>query len=385
MADKDSSQEKTEDPTEKRKQDSRKKGQVARSRELGTAVVMMAAAISLMFAGLPVVESIAQLFETSYTLSRQQIFSSDSPSLILIAGSKDVLFAMAPILIILLVASIIGPALTGGWIFSGDSIRPKLSKLNPIEGMKRIFSVKGLMEMVKAFAKFLVVLATSMVLIYMYSPRILDLAKQDLSAAIANGGDVVLWSFLILCSSLLLIAAIDVPFQIYQHTKQLKMTKQEVKDEMKDSEGKPEVKSRIRQLQMEMAQRRMMEDVPSADVVITNPSHFSVALKYHDLMPAPVVVAKGVDRVALRIREVAIENKVTIVEAPPLARAVYHTSSIGSEIHEDLYVSIAQVLAYVYQLNMYTQGEGPLPDELTDFDLPNNMQFDIDGNPPDLD
>ncbi|MBV1872348.1 MAG: EscU/YscU/HrcU family type III secretion system export apparatus switch protein, partial [Gammaproteobacteria bacterium] len=156
MAEKDSSQEKTEDPTEKRKEDSRKKGQVARSRELGTAVVMMAAAISLMFAGLPVVESIAQLFETSYTLSRQQIFSSDSPSLILIAGSKDVLIAMAPILIILLVASIIGPALTGGWIFSGDSIRPKLSKLNPIEGMKRIFSVKGLMEMVKAFAKFLV-------------------------------------------------------------------------------------------------------------------------------------------------------------------------------------------------------------------------------------
>ena len=385
MADKDSSQEKTEDPTEKRKQDSRKKGQVARSRELGTAVVMMAAAISLMFAGLPVVESIAQLFETSYTLTRQQIFSSDSPSIILIAGSKDVLIAMAPILIILLVASIIGPALTGGWIFSGDSIRPKLSKLNPIEGMKRIFSVKGLMEMVKAFAKFLVVLATSMVLIYMYSPRILDLAKQDLSGAIANGSDVVLWSFLILCSSLLLIAAIDVPFQIYQHTKQLKMTKQEVKDEMKDSEGKPEVKSRIRQLQMEMAQRRMMEDVPSADVVITNPSHFSVALKYNELMPAPLVVAKGVDRVALRIREIAIENKVVIVEAPPLARAVYHTSSIGSEIHEELYVSIAQVLAYVYQLNMYTQGEGPLPDELTDFELPGNMQFDVDGNSPDLD
>ena len=382
MAEKDSSQEKTEDPTEKRKQDSRKKGQVARSRELGTAVVMMAGAVSLMYAGFPIIESISSLFRTSYTLSRQQIFSSDSASLILISGSKDVIFAMSPILIILLVASIIGPSLTGGWIFSGESIKPKLSKLNPIEGMKRIFSVKGLMEMVKAFAKFLVVLATSLVLIYFFSPKILDLSKQDLSVAIYNGSDLVLWCFLILCSSLLLIAAIDVPFQIYQHTKQLKMTKQEVKDEMKDSEGKPEVKSRIRQMQMEIAQRRMMADVPEADVVITNPTHFSVALKYHDLMPAPVVVAKGVDKIALKIREIAVENNVIIVEAPPLARAVYHTSSIGNEIHEDLYISIAQVLAYVYQLNMYTSGEGPLPDDLTDFDLPGNMQFDAEGNGP---
>lgn len=380
MAEKDSSQEKTEQPTEKRKQDSRKKGQVARSRELGTAVVMMAGAIALLYAGFPIVDSLTELFRQNYSLSRQQIFARDSGSLMLISGGKEVLASMIPIFSILLVASIIGPGMVGGFFFSGESIKPKLSKLNPVEGMKRIFSVKGLMEMVKAFAKFLVVLATSMVLIYFLAPKILDLAKQDLSTAILNGSEITAWCFLILCSSLLLIAAIDVPFQIYQHTKQLKMTKQEVKDEMKDSEGKPEVKSRIRQMQMEIAQRRMMADVPTADVVITNPTHFSVALKYNELMPAPIVVAKGVDNIALKIREIAVENDVVIVEAPPLARAVYHTAAIGHEIHEDLYVSVAQVLAYVYQLNMYTNGEGPLPDQVVDFDIPDDMQFDEEGN-----
>ncbi|MBL4607962.1 MAG: flagellar biosynthesis protein FlhB [Pseudomonadales bacterium] len=380
MAEKDSSQEKTEEPTEKRKQDSRKKGQVARSRELGTAVVMMAGAISLLFVGHPIVDSITKLFKQNYILTRAQIYSSDSGPNMLISGWHEVFISMIPIFAILFVASILGPGMVGGFFFSTDSIKPKLSKLNPVEGMKKIFSVKGLMEMVKAFAKFLVVLGTSMVLIYLFSPKIVDLAKQDLDAAILNGSHIAAWCFLILCSSLLLIAAIDVPFQIFQHNKQLKMTKQEVKDEMKDSEGKPEVKSRIRQMQMEIAQRRMMSDVPTADVVITNPTHFSVALKYNDFMAAPVVVAKGVDQIALKIREIAVENDVVIVEAPPLARAVYHTAAIGSEIHEDLYVSVAQILAYVYQLNLYTAGEGPLPDEVVDFDIPNNMQFDEDGN-----
>lgn len=376
MAENDSSQEKTEQPTEKRKKDAREKGQIARSRELSMAVVMMAGAISMFTSGASIVEAMSDIFRRSYMLSRHDIFEPESASQYLMSSSQHALLVLIPVFIILLLASIIGPAMLGGWLFSIDSVRPKLSKLNPIEGMKRIYSVKGLMEMVKAFAKFVVVLVFSVFIIYFYLPEIASLANQDVISAIVNGAEICAWSFLLLCSSLLLIAAIDVPFQLMDYNKQVKMTKQEVKDEMKDSEGKPEVKSKIRQLQMQMAQRRMMADVATADVVITNPTHFSVALKYNAQMRAPVVVAKGVDAIALKIREIAKENNVVIVSAPPLARAIYHTASIGHEIHSDLYVSVAQVLAYVYQLELYMQGKGALPDEVNNVFVPENMRFD---------
>jgi len=376
MAENNSSQEKTEQPTEKRKKDARKKGQIARSRELSMAVVMMAGAISMFTSGASIVQAMSDIFRKSYTVSRHDIFELESASQYLINSSQHALLVLIPVFIILFLASILGPAMLGGWLFSIDSVRPKLSKLNPIEGMKRIFSVKGLMEMVKAFAKFVVVLIFSVFIIYFYLPEILFLANQDVISAIVNSAEICAWSFLLLCSSLLLIAAIDVPFQLMDYNKQVRMTKQEVKDEMKDSEGKPEVKSKIRQLQMQMAQRRMMADVATADVVITNPTHFSVALKYNTLMRAPVVVAKGVDAIALKMREIAKENNVVIVAAPPLARAIYHTAAIGHEIHSDLYVSVAQVLAYVYQLELYMQGKGALPDEVNNVFVPENMRFD---------
>lgn len=376
MAENDPSQEKTEQPTEKRKKDAREKGQVARSRELSMAVVMMAGALSLLLLGGGIVQALMDVFKKSYVLTRQEVYDSHSPYSVLMSSSEHSLKILIPLFVILFIASIIGPALLGGWLFSIESVQPKFSKLNPIEGMKRIFSVKGLMEMVKAFAKFVVVLLFSVFIIYFYLPRIMSLANQDVLLAIAHGAELSAWAFLLLCSSLLLIAAIDVPFQLHEYNQQVKMTKQEVKDEMKDSEGKPEVKSKIRQLQMQMAQRRMMSDVATADVVITNPTHFSVALKYNASMSAPVVVAKGVDNIALKIREIAKENNVVIVQAPPLARAIYHTAALGHEIHADLYMSVAQVLAYVFQLNLYMQGKGVLPDELLDITVPESMRFD---------
>ena len=381
MADDDSSQEKTEDPTEKRKEDARKKGQVARSKELGTAVVMMAGAIGLYVASEPIIVALTEVFKSNYMLSRASIYDFRAPYTFLLDSAYKALTSLTSLFIILFIAAVIGPGLTGGWLFSADSIKPKFSRMNPLSGMKRIFSVKGLVEMLKAFAKFLVVGATSVFLINYFIIDILSLSSYETLPAIASGVDKVAACFFVLCSSLLLIAAVDVPFQIHQHNKQLKMTKQQVKDEMKDSEGKPEVKGRIRQLQMEMAQRRMMSDVPDADVVITNPTHFSVALKYNELMAAPIVLAKGVDETALKIREIANAHELVIVEAPPLARALYHTTAIGNEIHADLYVSVAQVLAYVYQLNMYAKGEGPLPDEVNDFEVPRDMRYDAEGQP----
>lgn len=376
MAENDSSQEKTEEPTEKRKKDAREKGQIARSRELSMAVVMMAGAIAMFNSGASIVQAMSDIFRKSYTLSRHDIFDLGSASQHLISSSHHALSVLFPVFIILFLASIIGPSMLGGWLFSMESIQPKLSKLNPLEGMKRIFSVKGLMEMIKAFAKFIVVLVFSVLIIYFYLPKILYLANQDVISAITKGAELCAWSFLFLCTSLILIAAIDVPFQLRDYNKQVRMTKQEVKDEMKDSEGKPEVKSKIRQLQMQMAQRRMMADVATADVVITNPTHFSVALKYNSAMNAPVVVAKGVDGIALKMREIAKENNVVIVAAPPLARAIYHTAAIGHEIHSDLYVSVAQVLAYVFQLELYMQGKGTLPDDVTHVSVPDHLRFD---------
>ncbi|HEX4974372.1 MAG TPA: flagellar biosynthesis protein FlhB [Pseudomonadales bacterium] len=376
MAENDSSQEKTEEPTEKRKKDAREKGQIARSRELSMTVVMMAGAVSLLMFGSGIVHGLLDVFKKSYVLTRQDIYEIHIGSNLLVSSGEHALKILLPFFFILFVASIIGPALLGGWLFSVESIQPKFSKLNPIEGVKRIFSAKGLMEMIKAFAKFVVVLLFSILVIYFYFPEIMFIANQDIMVGLAHGASVSAWGFLWLCCSLLLISAIDIPFQLHEYNKQVKMTKQEVKDEMKDSEGKPEVKSKIRQLQMQMAQRRMMSDVATADVVITNPTHFSVALKYNSSMSAPVVVAKGVDNIALKIREVAKENNVVLVQAPPLARAIYHTAELGHEIHADLYMSVAQVLAYVFQLNLHMQGKGDLPDDMLDIAVPESMRFD---------
>lgn len=351
MAENDPSQEKTEQPTEKRKKDAREKGQVARSRELSMAVVMMAGALSLLLLGGGIVQALMDVFKKSYVLTRQEVYDSHSPYSVLMSSSEHSLKILIPLFVILFIASIIGPALLGGWLFSIESVQPKFSKLNPIEGMKRIFSVKGLMEMVKAFAKFVVVLLFSVFIIYFYLPRIMSLANQDVLLAIAHGAELSAWAFLLLCSSLLLIAAIDVPFQLHEYNQQVKMTKQEVKDEMKDSEGKPEVKSKIRQLQMQMAQRRMMSDVATADVVITNPTHLAIALRYDALsMAAPTVLAKGAGVIAQKIKEIAAEHHIPLVEDKPLAQALYKTTELNETIPENLFQAVAEVLAYVYNL-----------------------------------
>lgn len=377
MAEKDNSQEKTEEPTPKRLEKSRDEGQIARSKELNTSAVLIAGSGALIVFGADLAESMMNVMKYTFTFDRAIIESDNMMFAYLGRSFFEAGLGLFPIFIVLLIASLVGPIGLGGWLFSAKALAPKLSRLNPLEGIKRMFSLKSIVELFKSIGKVLVVSSLAVFLLISLSNEVLRISSETIDSAIIHTMTILVWAVLALCSSTIIIAMIDVPFQMWDHKKKLKMTMQEVKDEMKDTEGKPEVKGRIRQLQHEMAQRRMMSAVPEADVVITNPSHYSVALKYDTSSSgAPVVVAKGVDLVAFKIREVAAANDVMIFAAPPLARAVYYTTEIDEEIPEGLYLSVAQVLAYVFQLKSYRPGRGRKPREPGEFDIPEDMQHE---------
>ncbi|PWG63660.1 flagellar biosynthesis protein FlhB [Sediminicurvatus halobius] len=355
-------QEKTEDPTPKRQRDAKEKGQIPRSKELNTLAVMLVGAGALFALGDYMGNRVAAIMEDGLRLERGMVFNPNAPQEMLALLFGEGLLAVLPFALIMLVIALISPVALGGWIFSGKAIAPKLEKLNPLKGLKRIFGPQGLMELAKAIAKVAVVGVVGGLMLYAQREGFRDLAGLALGPALGKAADLFFGTFLILSASLILIALVDVPFQIWNHTQKIRMTHQEVRDEFKETEGKPEVKSRIRQLQQELAQGRMMENVPKADVVVTNPTHFAVALRYDQLkMKAPRVVAKGTDQVALRIRELAAEHNVPRFEAPMLARALYHTSELEREIPAGLYLAVAQVLAYIYQLRTATRGRRPAP------------------------
>ncbi|AMQ90590.1 flagellar biosynthesis protein FlhB [Marinobacter sp. LQ44] len=373
----DNSQEKTEEPTPRRLEKAKEDGQTARSKELATMAVLLAGAGGLLMFGGGLGNTLEGIMRDSFVIERAAIYDTRHMSVQLILSAKEAAFALSPILIMLLVAAIAGSIGIGGLLFSGKAIAPKLNRIDPIKGLGRMFSLRSLIELVKAIAKVGLVLAVTILILNLRTDDLLAIAEEPIVPAMAHVVWTVGWSFLILSCATIIIAMIDVPFEIYDHQKKLRMTKQEVKDEYKDTEGKPEVKGKIRQLQREMAQRRMMQDVPTADVVITNPTHYAVALKYNqDSMGAPVVVAKGADEIAFKIMEIAREHKVEILRTPPLTRAVYHNTDVGQEIPDGLYMAIAQVLAYVFQLRQFRKGRGAKPG-MPDFPIPPEMRRDI--------
>lgn len=370
-------QERTEDPSSRKLEQAKEKGQVARSRELGSVAVMIFGALGLMMFGGMLLEAGAEVFQINYSVTREELFDPDVGMHRLLESAQRVIYALIPFFIMLALAAIGIPPMVGGFNFSMQAVAPKLSKMNPLKGLKRMFSGQSLMELLKAIAKFLLVAVTAVFILNMYRFQFLALGFQDPVNAMAEGMSIVMWAFFLLCCSLILIAAIDVPFQLFQFKKQLMMTKQEVREEYKDTEGKPEVKGRIRAKQREMSQARMMQAVPTADVVITNPTHFAVALKYDpDNMMAPVVVAKGVDFIAEQIKKVALAHDVLILSAPPLARSIYYHSELEKEIPQGLYVAVAQVLAYVFQLKQFHKGRGRNPGQQPEFPIPPNMRRD---------
>ncbi|MFI7857151.1 flagellar biosynthesis protein FlhB [Pseudomonas promysalinigenes] len=379
MAESESGQDKTEDPTDKRKRDAREKGEIARSKELNTVASTLAGAGALLAFGGNLAQTLMTLMQMNFSLSREVLTDERSMGMFLLASGKMAIWAVQPILMLLFVIAFVSPIALGGFIFSGSLLQPKFSRLNPLSGIKRMFSLNSLTELLKAMAKFLVILAVALVVLSNDRQALLAIANEPLEQAIIHSVQVVGWSALWMAAGLLLIAAADVPYQLWQTQKKLKMTKQEVKDEYKDSEGKPEVKQRIRQLQREVSQRRMMAAVPEADVIITNPTHYAVALQYDPQKGgvAPLLVAKGTDFIALKIREIGAEHKIQILESPALARAIYYSTEVEGEIPAGLYLAVAQVLAYVFQIRQYRAGKGKRPEPLKeDLPIPQDLRRD---------
>ncbi|WP_085747105.1 flagellar biosynthesis protein FlhB [Pseudomonas sp. R45(2017)] len=370
MAESESGQDKTEDPTEKRKKDSREKGEIARSKELNTLAIMLAGSAALLIFGGMLAQELMDLMRQNFTLSREVIMDERSMATFLMSSGLQALLAIQPIMITLLLAAFLGPIALGGWLFAAGSLAPKFSRMNPAAGLKRMFSMKAVVELLKALAKFLITLGVALVVLNSDIDDLLRIAHEPLDRAIIHSLQLVGWSSLWLACGLIIIAAVDVPVQIWESIKKLKMTKQEVRDEHKDQEGRPEVKQRIRQVQREMSQRRMMAAIPDADVVITNPTHYAVALKYDaEKGGAPMLLAKGSDFLALKIREIAVANNVMLLESPALARSIYYSTELEEEIPGGLYLAVAQVLAYVYQIRQHRAGKGKFPEPLKD-DLP---------------
>ncbi len=377
MAESESGADKTEDPTEKRKKDSREKGEIARSKELNTLAIMLAGSIGLLIFGGALARDMMDLMRYNFSISREALLNPDSMGLALLHSGKVALIAVQPVLVSLLIAALVGPIALGGWLFAAGSLAPKFSRMNPAAGIKRMFSAKALVELLKALAKFFIILIVALLVLQSDIDDLLRIAHEPLELAVIHSLQVVAWSALWMACGLILIAAVDVPVQLWESHKKLLMTKQEVRDEHKDQEGRPEVKQRIRQLQREMSQRRMMSAIPDADVIITNPTHYAVALKYDpEKGAAPMLLAKGSDFLALKIREIGAKHNILLLESPALARSIYHSTELEQEIPTGLYLAVAQVLAYVYQIRQYQAGRGKRPDPLKDLPIPADLRRD---------
>ncbi|TGG95963.1 flagellar biosynthesis protein FlhB [Natronospirillum operosum] len=373
----DTSQEKTEEPTPRKLQKAREDGQVARSKELQTTVLLVAAALALIFFGPLLAQRVLEV--ARFTFSFEYAATRDTGLMFHYLGSSfaHLGWPLAWILLVLLTAAITGPLGLGGWNFSTKSIAFKGNRINPLSGLKRMFSMNSLVELLKSYGKVGFVGTMAVVILFSQVESLRGISREPTEQAIVHALTILAWSFLLMCLTTAIIAAIDIPFQIYSHTKKLRMTFQEVKEEYKNTEGKPEVKAKIRQLQREIAEGRMMSDVPKADVVITNPDHYAVALQYDQFsMPAPILLAKGVDDVALKIREIAFEYNIEVVQMPPLARALYHHSKVGEEVPAELYLAVAQVLAYVYQLQEAKAGRMERPKRKPDVKIPPEFRRD---------
>ena len=373
-----SSEEKTEEPTSRRLQKAREEGQVARSPELPAAAVTIAALAMILITGNMLISKLAEAFSSGFNFDRKLVHSSNLLPAIFAHELLDSFLLIAPLLLLTAAVAIASSGATGGFLFEMGSVAPKFSKINPLNGFKRMFGVKAAVELGKALLKFTLVSGAVAWVLIDNVGTLNKISRMALEPGLSVAGELLTRSSLIMACSLAVIALIDVPFQRWQFNQQMRMTKQEVKDEMKDMEGRPEIKAQIRRRQREMSNARMMDGVKNADVVITNPEHFAVALAYDpNGDSAPILLAKGADAVAARIREEAQKHGVEIFQAAPLARALYFTTEVNHQVPEDLYYAVAQVIAYVFNLASIRPGGAPVQRPQTT--VPPNMQFDADG------
>ncbi|HGL6720077.1 flagellar biosynthesis protein FlhB [Burkholderia contaminans] len=370
MAD-ESDLDKTEAATPRRLEKAREEGQVARSRELASFALLAAGFYGAWLLAGPTGGHLQAMLRGAFTFDRAIAF--DTNRMLSAAGSASLegFAALLPILALTGVAALLAPMALGGWLISSKTFELKFDRLNPISGLGRIFSIQGPIQLGMSFAKTLVVGGIGGIAIWRSKDELLALATQPLRVALPDALHLIAVCCGTTVAGMLVVAALDVPYQIWQYNKKLRMTKEEVKREHRENEGDPHVKGRIRQQQRAIARRRMMAAVPKADVVVTNPTHFAVALQYTDgEMRAPKVVAKGVNLVAARIRELAAEHNVPLLEAPPLARALYHNVELEREIPGSLYSAVAEVLAWVYQLKRFRSEGGAFPAMPVDLEVP---------------
>ncbi|MFL6642643.1 MAG: flagellar biosynthesis protein FlhB [Paraburkholderia graminis] len=363
--------EKTESATPRRLQKAREEGQIARSRELSTFALLAAGFFGVWGMSDSIGEHLQAMLRAAFTFDHAGAFETHRMMIGAGAASREGLYALLPILAVTGAAALLAPMALGGWQLSTKGLEPKFERLNPIAGLGKIFSINGPIQLAMSLAKTLVVGIIGGTAIWNRREEILALATQPLHLALANTVHLIAVCCGMTVAGMFVVAALDVPYQLWQFHKKLRMSKEEVKREHRESEGDPHVKGRIRQQQRAIARRRMMTQVPKADVVVTNPTHFAVALQYTDgEMRAPKVVAKGVNLVAARIRELAAENNVPLLEAPPLARALYHNVELNREIPGQLYGAVAEVLAWVYQLRRFKTEGGDVPVAPTELEVP---------------
>jgi flagellar biosynthetic protein FlhB len=365
--------EKTEPASPRRLEKAREEGQVARSRELVTFVMLSTGVGGLWTLG----EMMGGHFDSALRggLQFERASAFDPAHMMNQAGSAvlHAMQALMPVLMLMLVAALVAPMLLGGWLLSAQSLAPNFSKLNPIAGIGRMFSVESLAELVKTIIKSLLVGGVAWWVIMDDLSAIMALLSEPSRAALPHTLHLVAGSCALIIGSLLLVAGIDVPYQLWSHAHKLRMSREDLRQEHKESDGDPQVKAQIRRQQQQMARRRMMAEVPKADIIVTNPTHFAVALKYIDKdMRAPRVIAKGTDLVALRIRAMAEEHKIPVLEAPPLTRALYRHTKLGDEIPAALYAAVAEVLAWAYQLQRAAEG-GAAPRTPRDLPVPDSL------------
>ncbi|MBG6070456.1 MULTISPECIES: flagellar biosynthesis protein FlhB [unclassified Polaromonas] len=366
--------EKTEPASPRRLEKAHEEGQVARSRELVTFVMLSTGLGCLWATGDLMASHLGSALRNGMQFERASAFDASQ----MLVQAEDTVFhvlqALVPLLAAMLLAALVAPMLLGGWLLSGKSLSPKFSKLNPIAGIGRMFSTETLAELVKTIVKSLLIGGIAWWVISGNLQTIMALMSEPVHEALAHTLRLVASSCALIIGSLLLVAAIDVPYQLWSHQKKLRMSREDLRQEQKESDGDPQVKAQIRRQQQQMAKRRMMAEVPKADIIVTNPTHFAVALKYSDKdMRAPRVIAKGTDLVALRIRALAQEHNIPVLEAPPLTRALYRHTALGAEIPADLYAAVAEVLAWAYQLQRQTTEGGALPPRPKNLPVPESL------------
>jgi flagellar biosynthetic protein FlhB len=351
MAESEQGGEKTEDPSQRRLEQARERGQLPRSRELTNFATMIGGSATLVAIGGTLIGRLSNIMRTSLTINPQSLADPQSMTAAFGGAILSALAALLPIFATLVCLVLLAAVVLGGWNFSPAAMTPNFSRMSPLAGLTRLFGLHGVTELGKALLKCVVIGGVCAGIVSWLFKDVMALGHMAPRAAIGRGAGLLGWAFVWLCSSLAVIALVDVPLQLFQYKRSLKMTRQELRDEAKESDGRPETKQRIRQLQQQMARRRMMHKVPAADVVIVNPTHFAVALKYDPKnMRAPRVLAKGVDLVAANIRRIAEEHRVPVFESPKLARALYKSTDLNREIPAGLYVAVAQVLSYIFRV-----------------------------------